>query len=55
MKGSSLEIKNFGFNDIRIRGDYKVFVIVGWDYTVRIFGVKKLRLLVVLIYYKDSV
>lgn len=55
MKGSSLEIKNPGFNDIRIRGDHKIFATAGWDHTVRIFGVKKLRPLAVLTYHKDSV
>lgn len=55
MKGSSLEIKNPGFNDIRIRGDHKIFATAGWDHTVRIFGVKKLRPLAVLTYHKESV
>ncbi|KAK3098009.1 hypothetical protein FSP39_015278 [Pinctada imbricata] len=52
--GKSTETLNPGFNQIRIRGDKKIFVTAGWDHNVRVFSVKKLTPLAVLDYHKDS-
>lgn len=54
-KGTTLEVTNPGFNDMKIRGDNKIIASAGWDHKVRIFGLKRLRPLAVLSYHKDSV
>ncbi|XP_061173063.1 guanine nucleotide-binding protein subunit beta-like protein 1 isoform X2 [Saccostrea echinata] len=54
-RGTNYEVKNPGFNDVRIRNDQKILATAGWDHQVRIFGVKKLKPLAVLSYHKDSV
>jgi WD40 repeat protein len=55
-EAGSITITNPGLNIIKIRNsDSKIFATGGWDFRVRIFSVKKPRLLAVLDFHKDAI
>ncbi|XP_071114359.1 guanine nucleotide-binding protein subunit beta-like protein 1 [Haliotis cracherodii] len=53
-KTGELEITNPGLNDIVVRSDDKIVACAGWDNTIRLFGLKKMKPLAVLCYHRDS-
>lgn len=44
-----------GVNDVIVRSDERIFVTAGWDHRVRVFDLKKQRLLGILKYHEDGV
>ena len=52
----SLDLVNPGLNAIKIRRlDLKIYALGGWDFRVRVYGVKKNRLLAVLDFHKGAI
>ena len=54
-KHASVEITNPGFNCLRLRSDNKLLATGCWDSSVRLFGCKRLKPLVVLSYHNEAV
>jgi WD40 repeat protein len=51
-----IELKNAGLNCIKIRSnDSKIFASAGWDSRIRIYGLKKAKLLCVLDFHNENV
>jgi len=50
-----VKLLNDGLNCLKVRSDNKILVTGGWDHKVRIWGTKKISLLAVLGYHKDSI
>ena len=52
----SINLTNSGLNCVRVRDqDGKIFACGGWDAKIRVYGVKKANLLVVLDFHKDAI
>ena len=53
---AKVELKNAGLNCIKIRSsDSKIFACAGWDSRIRIYGLKKAKLLCVLDFHNENV
>jgi WD40 repeat protein len=53
---NSISLVNPGLNSIKIRKlDLKIFATGGWDSRIRVYGLKKQKLLVVLDFHKEAV
>jgi WD40 repeat protein len=56
LKKDTTELTNPGVNCIRIRNrDDRIFVTAGWDFRIRVFAMKKTKLLCVLDFHKEAV
>lgn len=53
--GSKVMVTNPGISDLAIRQDGRIAASAGWDFRIRIFGMKKLKPLAVLSYHTASV
>ncbi|CAB4002349.1 guanine nucleotide-binding subunit beta 1 [Paramuricea clavata] len=51
----TVQIKNCGISEVKIRGDCKIFATAGWDHKLRIFSWKSLKPLAILNYHTQSV
>ena len=50
-----IKLINDGLNCLKVRSDNKLLVTGGWDHKVRIWGTKKVSMLAVFDYHKDSI